>query len=150
MISSEIKASISSSVLCWLATASENGLPNVSPKEIFTAFGNEHLLIANIMSPGSIKNIKANAQAAVSFIDILKQKGFQLKGFAQIISKKDDNFEMLHRPLFDLAGPKYPIQSIIKIKVEHTKPIVAPNYILFPETTEEEQIKSAIQTYRLK
>ena len=150
MISSEIKESISASVLCWLATASENGIPNVSPKEIFTAYGEEYFLIANIMSPGSIKNIKANAQVAVSFVDILKQKGFQLKGSAQIISKRDESFEEFLRPLFELAGPKYPIQSVIKIKVENTKPIIAPNYILFPETTEEEQIQSAIQTYRLK
>lgn len=37
-----------SSVLCWLATVSHTLVPNVSPKEIFTLWDDERLLIANI------------------------------------------------------------------------------------------------------
>lgn len=37
MFSNELLESIDKSVLCWLATASGEGIPNVSPKEMFTA-----------------------------------------------------------------------------------------------------------------
>ena len=47
-------------VLCWLATVSEKGVPNVSPKELFIFEREKQLLIANIASPQSVKNIRAN------------------------------------------------------------------------------------------
>ena len=47
------------SVLCWLATVDDHGMPNVSPKEIFCCHGERELLIANIASPQSVRNIKA-------------------------------------------------------------------------------------------
>ena len=78
-ITTEIKKSMDSSVLCWLATVSSEGTPNVSPKEVFTYFKDE-IIIANIASPQTLKNIKENALVCISFIDILIQKGFKLKG----------------------------------------------------------------------
>lgn len=50
MPSSEVKASIQDSVLCWLATVSSAGEPNVSPKELFVSYGDYQLLIANSVS----------------------------------------------------------------------------------------------------
>lgn len=44
---------------------------------------------------------------------------------------------------------KFPFSSIIKIKAAHIKPIIAPKYILYPETTEKQQIESAMETYKL-
>ena len=73
MLTADILKYIDQSVLCWLATADKDGQPNVSPKEIF-AYHNGDILIANIMSPQSVKNIKANPKVAVSFIDLLTQK----------------------------------------------------------------------------
>ena len=50
-LTTEIKGYIDSSVLCWLATASTNGMPNVSPKEIFTYYDSNSIIVANIASP---------------------------------------------------------------------------------------------------
>lgn len=38
IITNEIKKYIDQSVLCWLATVSTDGVPNVSPKEIFSYY----------------------------------------------------------------------------------------------------------------
>ena len=35
-LTTEIKKAIDQSVLCWLATVSKEGIPNVSPKEVLT------------------------------------------------------------------------------------------------------------------
>jgi len=149
MLTTQIIKYINQSVLCWLATVSADGQPNVSPKEIFTNHGADHLLIANIMSPGSIRNIKSNPKVCVSFIDILIQKGYQLKGTAKILNKNDVEFEETYQTLYNIAGPNFPIHSVIQVKVESTKEILAPRYVLFPGTTEAEQIKSAQRTYLL-
>ena len=149
MLNDEVKDYISRSVLCWLATASLKNQPNVSPKEIFTCFGDEHIVVANIASPQSVRNIRENPQVCVSFIDILVQKGFQLKGTAQIIRKSDPDFEPMARDLLIMTEGKFPFASITCIQVEEVKPIIAPRYLLYPETTEEEQIRSAKQSYGL-
>lgn len=149
-LTADIKKYIDQSVLCWLATVSEEQQPNVSPKEIFASYGEEHIIIANIASPQSLRNIKQQAKVCLSFIDILVQKGYQLKGKASIIKKGQPEFELLEQVLLQLTGGKFPFSSITKIKVESAKPILAPRYLLFPDTTEEQQIKSAQKMYKLR
>jgi predicted pyridoxine 5'-phosphate oxidase superfamily flavin-nucleotide-binding protein len=149
-LNDSIKASIDESVLCWLATADEKGVPNVSPKELFTYDSDHCLVIANIASPGSIKNIKVNAKVCVSFVHVLKQKGFQLKGVAELITNKDSRFSAKAEKLELMAGKAFPFYSLISVKIERAKPIVAPSYLLYPDTTEEQMVRGAMQTYGLE
>lgn len=143
----KIKTSITKSVLCWLATTDQDGQPNVSPKEIFTFFGDDQLIIANIASPQTVKNIRQQPMVAVSFIDILVQKGYQLKGKAQIVGKGDTDFAELAAPLEVMTDGKFPFATLTLIKIEQVKPIIAPRYLLYPETTEEQQIRAAREQY---
>ena len=46
-----------------------------------------------------------------------------------------------------MTGGKFPFATITKITIVQVKPIIAPKYILYPETTEEEQIDSAKKLY---
>jgi len=147
MITAEIIKYIDQSVLCWLATSSNENIPNVSPKELFAVFGNDSLIIANVASPQSVRNIKQNAQVCVSFIDIMVQKGFQLKGTAEIIKKTHNDFPAMEEIIVQMTEGKFPFASIIKIKIESAKPIIAPRYPLYPNTTEKEQIERAKKTY---
>lgn len=144
----EIKKYIDQSVLCWLATVSEDGQPNVSPKEVFTDFGGV-IIIANIASPNTVKNIQANPKVCISFIDILIQKGYQIKGHAEIVKKSNPDFQTLEKPLAEITKGKFPMSSITKVTIDSAKAIIAPSYLLFPETTEESQIESAKNSYRL-
>ncbi|MBC3759817.1 pyridoxamine 5'-phosphate oxidase family protein [Hyunsoonleella sp. SJ7] len=142
----DIKKYIHQSVLCWLATSSADNIPNVSPKEIFAYFG-DAIIIAHIASPQSVRNIKQNPNVCVSFIDILVQKGFQLKGRASILIKGDSGFLAMETELLKLTEGKFPFSEIIKIDITSSKPIIAPKYMLYPETTEAEQIESAKRVY---
>ncbi len=146
-LTQEIKESIDKSVLCWLATISSENIPNVSPKEVFNYYGTEAIIIANIASPQSIRNIKQNENVCLSFIDILVQKGFQIKGSAEIIGKTDLEFSKMEKILAQITEGKFPFATIIKITVKQVKPIIAPKYVFYPETTEQDQIESAKRTY---
>ena len=146
-LTKEIKEYIDRSVLCWLATVSADHVPNVSPKEIFNYDGMDNIIIANIASPQTVRNIKQNSNVCVSFIDILIQKGFQIKGQAEIIGKTNSEFSEMKKILTNMTDGKFPFTTITKITVSQVKPIVAPKYILYPETTEKEQIENAKKTY---
>lgn len=146
-LTKEIKDYMDKSVLCWLATSSTDNIPNVSPKEIFHWYEENTIIVANIASPQTVKNIKHNDKVCISFMDILVQKGYQLKGTARIITKKDSDFLKMKKTLTKLTGGKFPFSSVTLITPEQCKPIIAPRYLLYPDTTEEEQIKSARQSY---
>lgn len=146
-LTTEIKESINKSVLCWLATISTENIPNVSPKEIFNYYGTDKIIVANIASPQTVRNIKHNKNVCISFIDILIQKGFQLKGKARIIEKTNSDFLQMEKVLTEMTGGDFPFSTITEITVEQAKSIIAPKYILYPETTEKEQIESAKKAY---
>ncbi|MCP5078491.1 MAG: pyridoxamine 5'-phosphate oxidase family protein [Psychromonas sp.] len=146
MLTEEIKKSIDESILCWLATVDDRGSPNCSPKEIFTHFGDSQVVIANIASPESIKNIAANPEVCVSFVHVLKQKGFKLKGRAKYAPSGgiySDQFELLQ----SLAGELFPVKGVIVVELSSAKQIIAPGYYLVPGTTEESQIQNAKRAY---
>jgi hypothetical protein len=148
MLSTQVKESATRSVLCWLATVDKSGQPNVSPKEVFAVFDSEHLVIANIASPASARNIGTNSRVCVSFIDVFVQKGFKVSGVARNVKKDAPDFTLWCPPLAKMAGPKYPIHSVFVVQATAVEPILAPSYRLYPdETTEESQIASALQSY---
>ncbi|GAA3593948.1 pyridoxamine 5'-phosphate oxidase family protein [Flavivirga amylovorans] len=146
----DIKTYIDKSILCWLATSSSENIPNVSPKEIFAHYRENNIIIANIASPQSVKNIKENHNVCVSFIDVLVQKGYQIKGKAEIVSKNDTEYVTMETILLKMTKGKFPFSNIIKISIDNVKKIIAPKYILYPETTEEDQIESAKKAYGLQ
>ena len=150
MIGPEIRQSIQESILCWLATVNPQGEPNVSPKEMFVAYGEQSVLIANIASPKSVANIAENSSVCLSFVNVFKQKGFKLKGKAKIIRSSDANYESMLQALRVLGGEAFPINSIIEVTVKDAEPIIAPSYWLFPDTTEQSQIAQAMKSYGVK
>jgi len=119
-------------------------MPNISPKEIYTHFEDKYTIIT---SPKTVKDIKVNNNVCVSFIDVLIQQGFQVKGYASIIDENDEGFSSMNIELLKIAEGKFPFSTITKIKVESVKSIIAPKYILYPNTTEKEQTENARKMY---
>jgi predicted pyridoxine 5'-phosphate oxidase superfamily flavin-nucleotide-binding protein len=138
------------SVLCWLATSSAIGQPSVSPKEIFAPFKNNSIIIANIASPGSARNIRENPRACVSFVNVFTQKGYQVFGQAILLRDGDEDYPPVRDALFALSGEAFPFQSAFRVMIEQVKEIIAPRYRLYPETTEQDQIRSAMKTYGIE
>lgn len=148
LLSTDVIASASRSVLCWLATADAEGQPNVSPKEIHAVFDAKHLVIANIASPTSVRNIDRNPRVCVSFIDVFVQKGFKVVGMARNVRPSEPGFDAWAAPLAARAGPRFPLHSVIVVEALAIEAILAPSYRLYPaDTTEPGQIRSAMRRY---
>lgn len=149
VLTEEIKDKMQSTVLCWLATMGKE-YPNVSPKEIFTYY-KDKIIIANIASPQSLKNILVNEHVCVSFVDILVQKGWKLKGTARVVLPDSKEYQIYHAILNELTKGLFPFKTVFEITPTNAKEILAPSYLLYPETTSEiQQIATAKQVYGLK
>lgn len=59
-------------MLCWLATVDAQGQPNVSPKEVWAIADDRHVVVANIASPVTVRNIAQQPQVCLSFVDVLR------------------------------------------------------------------------------
>ena len=147
MITKDVEKCIDESVLCWLATTSGDGMPNVSPKEVFAKGNGDTLVIAHIASPKSYQNLQTNSKACVSFINIFVQKGYKLSREIRLVKKSDVQFSEVAKPLVALTKGKFPISAVMELTVKQVDPIIAPKYKLFPDTTEAMQIESAMETY---
>ena len=147
MLNDAVRTDMANSVLCWLATVDADGTPNVSPKEIFASHGDDRIVIADIASPVSVKNLRANPRACVSFIDIFHQRGFKAVGSATIIGPEEAAFAAVGADLLAMAGPDFPVRHVISIKVERLSRIWAPSYRIFPDRSEEERMREVYANY---
>ena len=123
LLTRAVREDLDHAVLCWLATVDDDMVPNVSPKEIFCAHGDDALLIANIASPGSMRNIARNPRVCVSFIDVFRQRGFKLIGRATVIARDAPAFTKLAEDLLRKAGPDFPVHDAIHVQIERVERI---------------------------
>ncbi|MBJ3786963.1 pyridoxamine 5'-phosphate oxidase family protein [Devosia sediminis] len=134
-------------VLCWLATVSADGQPNVTPKELFAIHDDETLLIADILSTNSVRNIRGNPKVCVSFVDVFAQRGFKVEGMARVVAPDEPDFSQFGAPLVTLAGEAFPVRHAIVVSIARISRIWAPSYSLVPERTDAERQAEAYRSY---
>lgn len=150
MLSPDAVDLFSKAVLCWLATADAEGRPSVSPKEIFVVASPNELLLAEIASPRSARNVVANAAVCVSAVDVFEQHGYQVFGRAELVLPESPEFPSLLAPLVELAGPGFPVRGVIRVTVESVSRILAPSIWMHPDVPENERRRSALRAYGVR
>src|SRR3989442_14951289 len=81
----DMKRVINEQRLAFVATVCPDGTPNLSPKGTIAAFDDEHLMFADIRSPGTIRNLQENPSTEINIVDQFCRKGYRFKGKAQIV-----------------------------------------------------------------
>ena len=97
-----------------VATASKNGMPNVSPKGSFQVLDDEHVAFANIHSPRSMANIADNPQVSAIVFDPATRHGCRIWGKAEVLSSG----ELLERINTNLAARKMQATDVVVISVD--------------------------------
>lgn len=84
-LTGEIKDFLGEGRLAYVATSSEEGVPNVVPKGSLGVFDDDHLVFADLYSQKTRKNIEANPHVAVAVVNPPAYEGYQFKGRAEIL-----------------------------------------------------------------
>ena len=79
--------------LAYVATVCRDGTPNVSPKGTLMVWDDGHLVFADIRSPRTVANLRANPAIEVNVVDPLLRKGYRFKGKGAVITPNDPDFE---------------------------------------------------------
>ncbi|MBW2281411.1 MAG: pyridoxamine 5'-phosphate oxidase family protein [Deltaproteobacteria bacterium] len=106
--------------LCYVASATTDGAPNVSPKGSIAVLDEDHLVFAEIMSPHTRDNLQQNPQVAVFVCKPEKFQGFQFKGTAELTSE-GVVFDMLTQTIKDQKLPVPPPKHAVTIRVESVR-----------------------------
>jgi hypothetical protein len=129
ILSDEMKRVIIRQRLGFVATVCPDGTPNLSPKGTLTVLDDDHLVFADLRSPGTVANLRVNPSVEVNVVDHFVRKGYRFKGHARVI----DGGEELERLVgfFNrgiLSDAPRRIQTVVVIRVDEARPLVSPGY----------------------
>jgi predicted pyridoxine 5'-phosphate oxidase superfamily flavin-nucleotide-binding protein len=142
VLDSDMKRLVERQKLGFVATVCPDGTPNLSPKGTTAVWDDDHLVFADIRSPGSISNIRENPAVEINVVDPILRKGYRFKGIARVLGDGPLFDEILG--FFRKRGVSSPIKNIVVIKVERALPVLSPAY---DSGATEEDIRSRWQDY---
>jgi predicted pyridoxine 5'-phosphate oxidase superfamily flavin-nucleotide-binding protein len=113
--------------LGFVATVCSDGTPNLSPKGTTAVWDDDHLVFADVRSPGTLANLRRNASVEVNVVDPFVRRGYRFKGVASVLESGS---------VFDEAIAFYAkrgswveaIRHVVLIRVERAQPIDSPAY----------------------
>ena len=120
MITEDHRKLIEEMGLCYVASASAEGVPNVSPKGSIAVLDDDHLVFADIMSPHTRQNLLENPRVAVFVCKPDRFQGFQFKGTAEL-SSEGAVFDMLVRTIKEKKIPVPPPKHAVTIRVDEVR-----------------------------
>lgn len=130
----DMKRVVEQQRLGFVATVCPDGTPNLSPKGTTAVWDDDHLIFANIRSPGTLANLRQNANVEVNVVDPFVRKGYRFKGVASILESGPLYDKLL--AFYRERGSQFAIREIVMIQVQAAQPIDSPAYDL--GLTEEE------------
>ena len=75
LLTADMKRVVGEQRLGFVATVCPDGTPNLSPKGTTAVWDDDHLVFANIRSPGTLANLRQNANVEVNVVDPFLRKG---------------------------------------------------------------------------
>lgn len=123
--------------LGFVATVCPDGTPNLSPKGTTTAWDDDHLVFADIHSPGTVANLRHNPYVEVNVVDPFARKGYRFKGTAEILTEGPQYDAIM--TFYRQRGTRAAIHAFVLIRINSVAPLISPAY---DDGTPEAEIRS--------
>jgi len=129
-LTEDMKRVVQEQALGFVATVCPDGTPNLSPKGTTTVWDDDHLIFADLASPGTMRNLRANPAVEINVIDPIARRGYRFKGRAEVVTEG---------PLFEramgfyegqLVGARERARGFVIVTVERAHALKSPAYDL--------------------
>jgi uncharacterized protein len=132
-LTADMKRVVAEQRLVYVATVCPDGTPNLSPKGTIAVWDDDHLVFADIRSPGTIANLKNNPAVELNIVDPFRRKGYRFKGTGQVITDGEPFQEILrfYRGRWGDTPTKSKesrFRGFVLVKVDTALPLVSPAY----------------------
>jgi predicted pyridoxine 5'-phosphate oxidase superfamily flavin-nucleotide-binding protein len=137
ILTADMRRMLDEQRLGFVATVCPDGTPNLSPKGTTTAWDDDHLVFADIHSPGTTANLRHNPHVEVNVVDPFVRKGYRFKGTAQVLTEgaQYDAIVSFYRQ----RGSRSAFRAIVLIRVSSAAALISPAY---DDGTTEAQVRS--------
>ena len=146
ILTEDMKRLISEQRLGFVATVCPDGTPNLSPKGTTAVWDDDHIVFADIRSPGTVSNLRRNPSAEINVVDPMVRKGYRFKGVALVVTE-GALFERIldfYRTERNLDEGRTRIRSFVLVKINEALPLISPAY---DQGLTEEQVREKMQHY---
>ena len=142
VLTADMKRVVGEQRLGFVATVCPDGTPNLSPKGTTAVWDDDHLVFANIRSPGTLANLRQNANVEINVVDPFVRKGYRFKGVASILDSGPlyDNVVAFYKQ----RGVASVIREVVLVRVRSAKPIDSPAYDL---GATEDEVRAKWESY---
>jgi predicted pyridoxine 5'-phosphate oxidase superfamily flavin-nucleotide-binding protein len=133
-LTDQMKEVVERQRLGFVATVCPDGTPNVSPKGTLCVLDDDHLMFADIRSPGTVANLRRNPSIELNVVDAIARKGYRFKGRAEVLEAGTD-FDRLIADFAARGVPDAPrrIRAIVVARIEQVRPLISPGYDRDPD-----------------
>ena len=127
LLTDDMKRVVEEQRLGFVATVCPDGTPNLSPKGTTAVWDDDHLVFANIRSPGTLANLRQNASVEVNVVDPFLRKGYRFKGLGAVVERGALYDKAI--AFYEARGSRVSaIREVVIVRVQSAQPIDSPAY----------------------
>lgn len=148
ILTEEMQRTVREQRLGFVATVCADGSPNLSSKGTTTVWDDDHLIFADICSPGTVANLAHNPAVEVNVVDPITRRGYRFKGQATIVGEGPlfERAMSFFRDTYGLSDAlAQRVERVVLIKVRHAAPLISPIYDT--GATENEVVRRYVEYY---
>lgn len=128
MLTDDMRAVIETSQLCFVATVTADGRPNLSPKGTIRVWDDTRLFFLDIASPGTRANLRHTPWLELNVVDQLSRRGYRFAGPAALHEPGSATYEEAVRRIYGSEAPAQPPHAAVLITIERAAPLFSPAY----------------------
>jgi hypothetical protein len=128
LITPDMRAVIEVAQLCFAATVTRDGRPNVSPKGTIRVWDDEHLFFLDIASPKTRTNLEHSPALELNVVDQLSRRGYRFAGSATLHRVGTEVYDEAVRRVYGDVTPASRPASVVLLAVERAAPVLSPAY----------------------
>ncbi|MEX2394155.1 MAG: pyridoxamine 5'-phosphate oxidase family protein [Actinomycetota bacterium] len=132
ILTDDMKRVVTEQRLGFMATVCPDGTANVSPKGTTAVYDDDHLVFADLRSPQTIRNVKANPSIEINVVDVLVRKGYRFKGTATVHTEGEvhERAMAIYDKLGSLGELRDRVKAVVLVKVDRALELTSPIYDL--------------------
>ena len=128
ILTEDMKRVIREQKLGFVATASADGTPNLSPKGTMLVLDDDRIMFGEIRSPATIANLAGNPGMEINFVDPFSRAGYRFKGTAAVVPRGTPEFGPLIAHFAHFGGLGESIRAVVVLTVTKAAPLTSPAY----------------------
>jgi len=119
VLTDDMKRVVREQRLGYIATVCPDGTPK----------DDDHLVFADLASPGTIANLRQNSAIEINMVDHFIRKGYRFKGTAEVIGSGPEFDNVMTLFADRQAGVNAAIRNFVMMTVTRALPVISPGYV---------------------